>query len=376
MGAKKSNTSVRGSKQSLRTARSIEDQALKALMVVAPSVLALTLVVSGLMLGVSALPITGRPSMSIFISLSSSLIAFGLFLSLYPRAVAQAAPNSYLVSAKRSVRWFDAVSLGIVYALIVFALTVLSARVMAASFEGLQFDIYTASVLVGIACGLVAYGVVRMVGGINSNQIINVLALFLVGGVTLSMLTAQDPLWWEANFSTLGQSTQRGTASFYAFNFTLIFSALAIIVLARHLYADMQALMEQGSLLGVSKTNAVKTIFVVAALGLGGVGLFFYKPDSLQGTLHVISAGLVALAFGALMILLKWLLPGLSKPFMTISYIALAALVTAYVFFTFVGYLSLTAFELGCFGICFGWLYLFTQQIVGQGAINTTLMEA
>jgi len=359
MGAKKSNTSVRGSKQSLRTARSIEDQALKALMVVAPSVLALTLVVSGLMLGVSALPITGRPSMSIFISLSSSLIAFGLFLSLYPRAVAQAAPNSYLVSAKRSVRWFDAVSLGIVYALIVFALTVLSARVMAASFEGLQFDIYTASVLVGIACGLVAYGVVRM-----------------VGGVTLSMLTAQDPLWWEANFSTLGQSTQRGTASFYAFNFTLIFSDLAIIVLARHLYADMQALMEQGSLLGVSKTNAVKTIFVVAALGLGGVGLFFYKPDSLQGTLHVISAGLVALAFGALMILLKWLLPGLSKPFMTISYIALAALVTAYVFFTFVGYLSLTAFELGCFGICFGWLYLFTQQIVGQGAINTTLMEA
>lgn len=375
MGAKKSSIPVRDSKQSHHVGRSAEDQALRALMAVAPCVALITLAASSLVLNLDVLPIIGRPSMSIFISLFSSLIALGLFLALYPLAIARATPESYLASAKRSVRWFDAMSLGIVYSLIVFALTTLSARVLAASFEGLQFDIYTASVLVGLTCGLAAYAVVRIVSSINSQQIVNVLALFLVGGVTLSMLTAQDSLWWEANFSTLGQATQRGTASFYAFNLTLIFSALAIIVLARHLYADMQKLMEQGSLLGVSRTNAVKTIFIIAALGLGGVGLFFYRPDSLQGALHVVSAGLVALAFGALMVLLKWLLPGLSRPFMTISYIALASLVAAYVFFTFIGYLSLTAFELSCFGICFGWLYLFTQQIVGRGTNNTLLKE-
>lgn len=366
MGANKTNTSGRSSKQSLKAARSIEDQALKALMVAAPCVLVVTLLVNRVYLHAVALPIIGRPSMAIFTSLFSCLLAFGLFVALYPRAVAKADPGSYLTTTKRSIRWFDTLSLAVVYSLIVFAFTVLVARVMAASFEGLQFDVYTASIIIGIACGLVAYGVVRVVGSINSRQIVSVLALFLVGGVTVSMLTAQNTLWWEANFSTLGQSTQQGTASFYAFNLTLIFSALAIVVLARHLYADMQALMGQGTLLGVSRTNAVKTIFIVAAMGLGGVGLFFYKPDSLQGTLHVISAGLVALAFGALMIMLKWLLPGLSKPFMTISYIALGALAGAYVLYTFFGYLSLTAFELSCFGICFGWLFLFTQQIAQE----------
>ncbi len=364
--AKQTNTSAAGLKASVATPWPAEDQALKALMVVAPGVFVVTLLISRFVLGVDTLPIIGRPSMSIFISLISSLLALGLFVALYSRAVSKTDPYSYLATARLPMRWFDALSLGIVYALIVFILTALAGRVMAASFEGLQFDIYTASILMGVTCGLVAYGVVRTVTNIDSRQIVSVLALFLVGGVTLSMLTAQNPLWWEANFSTLGQATQRGTASFYAFNLTLIFSALAIIVLARHLYADMQALMKEGSLIGVSRTNAVKTIFVVAALGLGGVGLFFYKPDSLQGTLHVFSAGLVALAFGALMILLKWLLPGLSHTFMTISYIALAALVGAYILYMVLGYLSLTAFELSCFGICFGWLYLFTQQIAQE----------
>lgn len=357
--------------RSLRGSKAIEDLALKAFMVLVPSVGLLALLIN-LATGQSSLPITGRPSMAIYISLLSGLLTLVIFIGLYRPATRINVTEEYLVTVKKPALIFDALSLGVVYSLIAIGLTIGLERIMAASFVGLRLDIYTASIIIGLACGLVAYAVVRVVAAIDSKQIVNVLAFFLVAGVTISMITTTDPLWWEANFSTLGQVTQQYTASFYAFNLTLILSAFAIIVLARHLYADMRILIQKGSMLGVSKVNAVKTIFVVAALGLAGVGFFPYKPDSFQATMHVFSAGLIAIAFGALMILLKWLLPGLSKSFMTISYVALTALGSAYILFTFVGYLSLTAFELSCFAICFGWLYLFTQQIVNTRAgINT-----
>lgn len=364
MSTKAQNKIKASVRRNLRSNRAVEDFALKALMVVAPVVGLITLVSCLVFIHKTSLPLVGQPSMAAFISLFSGLLSFGIFLLLYRQATMANGADSYLVKAKRPSVIFDTLSLGAVYSLIVIALTIWLMRVMAASFEGLKLDVYTASVLIGLACGLVCYGLIRVIAKINSRQIVNILAGFLVGGVTISMLTAQDPLWWEANFSTLGQATQRYTGSFYAFNLTLILSALAIIVLARHLYADMEQLIQGGSMMGVSKINAVKVVFVIAALGLGGVGMFPYKPDSFQAVMHIFSAGLVAIAFGALMILLRWLLPGLPKSFMAISYIALAALVAAYILFNFVGYLSLTAFELGCFAICFSWLYLFTQQIV------------
>lgn len=366
MTVKKQNSVQLALGRSIRGSKAIEDLALRALLFVTPAVALIAVIVSKFFLNVTLLPITGRPSMAIFISLISGLMTLVLFLALYPSAVRATGADDYLAKAKKPALVFDAVSLGLVYTLIVVGLTIALEQIMAASFLGLKLDVYTASVLIGLACGLVSYAVIRAVAVISSKQIVNVLAFFLIAGVTVSMLTAKDTLWWEANFSTLGQATQQYTTSYYAFNITLILSALAIIVLARHLYADMEALMKQGSMLGVSKASAVKTIFIVAALGLGGVGVFQYDPNTFAAFMHVFSAGLVAIAFGALMVFLRWLLPDLSKPFMTISYVALAALVSAYILFNFIGYLSLTAFELGCFAICFGWLYLFTQQIVGS----------
>ncbi len=346
-----------------------EDRSIQAILIATPVVAMFVLVLNQLFNAGQALSILGRPSFAVYITPIAMALVFAVFMwryltSFYPKG------NDTDVYKRRLTVVVDGISLGLVYMIVAGAITIWLERIFNNSFVGLRLDQYTSSLLIGLTIGIVAYTIIRLTRNISSKQTINVVALFLVGGVIVSMLTTKEPTWWEANFSTLGQATQQSTASYYIFNLTLILSGFALVVLARQVIADAKEVFVAGKNGSKNKLRTVYIFMIVASLGLAGVGLFPYTPNSYKAFMHVFSAGLVAISFGVLIGLLRWLLPSASKSFLTISYIILASLVGSYVLYARIGYLSLTAFELSCFAICFSWLYLFTQQVVNSKEYN------
>jgi hypothetical protein len=346
-----------------------EDRSIKAILIATPVVAMIVLLLNQLFNAGQALSILGRPSFAIYITPIAMLVVFAVFMwryltEFYPKG------NSADMYKRRLAVVADGISLGLVYMIVAGAITIWLERIFSNSFVGLKLDQYTSSLLIGVVIGIVTYSIIRLTRNISSKQIINVLALFLIGGVIVSMLTTKEPAWWEANFSTLGQATQEFTASYYIFNLTLILSGFALVVLARQVISDAKEVFTGGESGSKNKLRTVYVFMVVASLGLAGVGLFPYTPDTYKAFMHVLSAGLVAISFGVLIGLLRWLLPDASKSFLAISYIILASLVGSYILYARIGYLGLTAFELGCFAICFSWLYLFTQQVVNSKEYN------
>ena len=61
--------------------------------------------------------------------------------------------------------------------------------------------------------------------------------------------------------------------------------------------------------------------------------------------------------------LLRWLMPGLSRQFLKISYIIGGIMALDWLVFKATSYLSLTAFELLEFGLSFPWLLLLFQNL-------------
>ena len=104
------------------------------------------------------------------------------------------------------------------------------------------------------------------------------------------------------------------------------------------------------------------------AVDVGAVGLF---PNNHEyHWLHDQIAGLLIYIIIALIVMLRWLLPHMTKEFLWISYGVGLILVAADFLFDVVGYLSLTAFEIIGFVLVFVWVMMLLQilqELVDRG---------
>lgn len=64
-----------------------------------------------------------------------------------------------------------------------------------------------------------------------------------------------------------------------------------------------------------------------------------------------------------MIIAVRWLLPGVSREFLSTSYIIGGIIIFAAILFQFVHYLSLTAFEMIAFALAMSWIMLLLQNI-------------
>jgi len=300
---------------------------------------------------------SGRPSLGFYAICSAPIYAFVLFAYIYYRS-----RNDEIVALGGVKKILSSGVLALIYAITVAAITAVFMRLLNESFIGLQLDIHTSAILVGAWCGGVAYAITKLASHVSAIQLVNILSGFLIGGVLMSMITTKDPNWWLANFSTLGQVDQIRSISVYAFNMTLILSGFVMLVIGQYLVFSIQKTFPKKDPKRDRKIATLRSLFTIISLGLMGVGIFPYKAEPLRELLHNGSAGIMVFGFLILIGLLRWLLPQISKTFLTTSYITAAALVGALLLFFKVGYLSLTAFELACFAICFSWYYLFLKQ--------------
>ena len=107
---------------------------------------------------------------------------------------------------------------------------------------------------------------------------------------------------------------------------------------------------------GNRRINIMRGMLSLVALDVACIGLF--PNNAAFHVLHDQAAGMLIILLAALIIGIRWLLPGVSKDFLFLSYMVATALVILNFGFRLFGYPSLTSFEIQAFTVAFGWLLL------------------
>lgn len=302
------------------------------------------------------IPISGWPSIGAGALISSVVVTLFVFPIGYLKGTHYAAHYNPALNFSLIRKLFSVVTLTIAFSLVTAILIGVGTFIFNLSFKDLLLDQYSSAVIVGVVTAVTTYAIFATSIRLTTQDIVNAFSTFMVVGVFSSMITSQNPYWWQENFSSLGTTD---SVSSLAFNYTLILSGLLMVCMSQHLFADLNLLT------GTSKqqkinANWIRALFVFIALCLAGVGFFPYNQ---QPQLHNFSAYSMAFGFAALVVGLRWFLPSIDKAFLRLSYFILGAMVVAEILFNFVHYLNLTAFELLAFSLTFVWLVLFLRTI-------------
>ncbi len=219
-------------------------------------------------------------------------------------------------------------------------------------FAGASFDIYTSTLFVFLFVAAITYGMLNLAMTISEAIITNSMMITIIGGMLFSMLTNSNRDWWHYNFSYLG--TQQN-ATYWRFNITLIFSALLMATLVDYLFFNLQKKYPDRGV------KVLRILLYAEAACLGGIGCFPNNPQYhvLHDRISMWLVYIMILIIG----LLRWLMPGLSRQFLKISYIIGGIMALDRLVFKATSYLSLTAFELLEFGLSFSWLLLLFQNL-------------
>ena len=219
-------------------------------------------------------------------------------------------------------------------------------------FAGASFDIYTSTLFVFLFVAAITYGMLNLAMTISEAIITNSMMIMIIGGMLFSMLTNSNRDWWHYNFSYLG--TQQN-ATYWRFNITLIFSALLMATLVDYLFFNLQKKYPDRGV------KVLRILLYAEAACLGGIGCFPNDPQYhvLHDRISMWLVYIMILIIG----LLRWLMPGLSRQFLKISYIIGGIMALDWLVFKATSYLSLTAFELLEFGLSFSWLLLHFQNL-------------
>ncbi len=278
--------------------------------------------------------------------LCATIIGFATFLWVYAKQ--NTSPQKRMLSRIREL-----VTISLAYTLIVFAIQALIWYILGMTFVGVTLDRFTASFVAALFSAIVFYFLILFAASVKISHLIILLFITFIGGIFLSMAMNGQNAWWQYNFSFLGTGEAKNQ---WQFNFTMIFSALMLLTITDYLFMDFQK-----SDLYNFKVKIVQAFYYVIALFIAGVGIF--PAQSWTMTFHNASAYGIVLCIIILIVLSKYLLPQISKEFLSMSAIVFVALVTSAILFLKVHYLSLTVFEIIAFAISFTWLVLMINAL-------------
>lgn len=310
-------------------------------------------------LNTSLVPVYGYVSQASILLSLSVLITFVVFQVGYDYGL----KITHQITNPSWTQRFHGFTLSIAYTIFYLGLGGLLVFFIDNAFSGLQLDTITTATIAAAAAAIVTYTSFQLAANIDSMAIIHTLFAFLLVGVSISMVFNSDPYWWQHNFSTLGQPNSN---TWWLFNFTLILSGLLMLTLTDYLFRDLQSAIP-GHIGQVRNVVILRLFFVIIAICLTMIGLVPYVDQSVAGFIHNLAANALAINFMIVIAGIQLLLPEFSRTFYLTSYAFGATLIGLYVIlFHHLGYLSLTAFELLAFIVCFVWLYLLLKTITAR----------
>jgi hypothetical membrane protein len=266
----------------------------------------------------------------------------------------------------RSLPWFgarprwrrvvDVAGLSLIHGLLGLFLTGALFAVFQQAFQGVALDRFAGTFWVAAAGAAAAYIVSASVSALSGRSLATLLAAFLTVGVLASALSAPDPYWWERYFSELGEG--RGLSS-TTFNLTLLLTGIALLTVVEFIAHDLD---RWARATGESRA-VVTTVRVLLTLVGVLVALVALVSRTVSVFWHDVVAQLLVVVFGLALLVLPVLLRRLPGTLTWFTAAAFALLVTVIVLFAGLGYLNMTAFEMGAAVIVYVWLLLLIRTV-------------
>lgn len=302
-------------------------------------------------------PLFGRDSIgtiSLILATIASLVG-------YFYAANQSRDSTGIESIAQKVRFYlTTFALAFVHAAIVFLLTTIGFYIVQDAFIGLTLDQYASSFITAAVVAGMSYATYLLGLSINTLRISTALAVFLVSGALISMITSTNPYWWQMHLSSLGAGD---SVSSYTFEVTLAIGGLVIISVADFVANDFARLRSVRKEYMSVKVNGIRVILSIIGVMLALVGLFAYDTNPL---IHNVSASGMVIMFIILIAALPFFVPTFSRAFFIFSYSLMAFIVLCEILYNSVGYLNLTGFEIISFTVVFTWLIVFIRQIAAK----------
>lgn len=297
------------------------------------------------------------------IGLVASIVATSCaFIAFFIGNIGQYPLDPKLTLPVRVRNGFTKTALAFTHAAIVFLLTTAGYFIFSDAFKGLWLDPVISSFIVASTVSIATYIVYLAAIEITTVQVSTALAIFMASGVITSMITTENPYWWELHFSSLGAD---GTKSSMAFNLTLIIAGLVAVALSDFIARDFRLLKQGSERYQKDRATIIRVAIALMGLFLAFVGIFIYN---IHPVMHVGSAAGMAFIFMGIAAFSPLLMSSFSKAFIGMTYGFLAALVVSMWLYVGVGYFTLTAFELIAFIVIFTWLVVFIRQIAANVA--------
>jgi MFS family permease len=314
---------------------------------------AITMVVGPFIFRRAGTPLSGLTSIATVTSILVVVLGGAAFATAYVRV------------ARRTVRWQrrpvvwrvrDAAALTIAAASMAAMAALAAFTVFQRMFQGLLLGRIAATLMAAVTVAAGCYLLTIIAHEMSSSGVAVLLGAFLGAGVVASTLSADDPGWWQSNFSALGVSTETSAS---AFNFTVITAGIVLTTLADYLADDLERWP------GVTRRviRVIRVLLIVIGLALIGLGSI---PVDMSRLVHDVNAVSVIVGFGGVILATPILLRGLPRTFL-LSTAVLGALILGIVALwkPFHVY-NFTAVELLSVLIIFAWLGLFART-VGSG---------
>lgn len=228
------------------------------------------------------------------------------------------------------------------------------------AFVGAVLYPLAAAILVGTAGAVSSYIAYLSALTMNAYRLAALLAVFLVAGVLTSMLTAENPYWWQENLSALGMSSDVSGA---AFNVTLIVAGVVVTTLAGYSTTTLKAAAVTPS--SRHRVRLLEGGIILIGVFLAGVGWF---PVDEHFGIHTMFASGMVLVFGVLVVRIRALIPSISATFTSLGFVFLAVIAFAVVMYFPFGYYNLTAVELIAASLVFAWLIVLIRNLAAVDA--------
>lgn len=296
-------------------------------------------------------PLTGGVSIASYVlilGLISGMLSFTIFFIRQKRRD--------LSAAAQLIYWRNFPTIVISFTIMLAFGLMVAFYLLGILFEKASFDRFTATLLFALFTSVIHYVMIYFALSLSPRLILQSLIAVIVGGVGFSMITNSSLLWWQRNFSFLGTKEAKGA---WQFNLTLIIAALLMVALIDYLFVAIKKHYPRSWQL-----MALRILLTLTAINFGAVGFFPNDASGRPHQLHNQVANFLVYMIIILIASIKWLLPKVTKEFLTISYSIALILVIADFLFIKVGYFSLTAFEMIAFILALSWILLLLQNLL------------
>jgi hypothetical protein len=256
----------------------------------------------------------------------------------------------------RLVNIFGTISITVAYAFLVGTVSYMGANFLATAFQGVKIDSWAMILMVAGIFGVIGYLIALNTTRFTETTLLKVTIVYLLSGLGVAMLAAQNREWWENSLSYMGHDA----GSDFFFRSTLFFGGFLAVLVGNLLLRDYKVLQEKGYL---NKKTMYFLTYLLNAVGIliMLIGIFRTTVSPISDMIHNGSGSILAASLIIASFSLPFLIKKLAPEFKVISFIVGGTIIAVALLWAIFGIASFVFFEIALFGLVALWVPLFFQ---------------